>query len=98
MLCGECRNGSGVSVLLNRCVTCSDAMGLLVAVLGEKREIVFIVQHVRLIWCCSLQFESVDVCNQKRMKGKSVEHQIEQRLSNEILSCFTLYGRCCNNY
>ena len=42
MLCGECRNGSGVSALLNRCVTCSDAMGLLVAVLGEKREIVLI--------------------------------------------------------
>ena len=42
MLCGECRNGCGVSALLNRCVTCSDAMGLLVAVLGEKREIVLI--------------------------------------------------------
>ena len=42
VLCGECRNGSGVSALLNRCVTCSDAMGLLVAVLGEKREIVLI--------------------------------------------------------
>ena len=38
VLCGECRNGSGVSALLNRCVTCSNAMGLLVAVLGEKRE------------------------------------------------------------
>ena len=48
MLCGECRNGSGVSALLNRCVTCSDVMGLLVAVLGEKREIVLIgtVQYI----------------------------------------------------
>ena len=46
MLCGECRNGSGVSALLNRCVTCSDAMGLLVAVLGEKREIIVFIGTV----------------------------------------------------
>ena len=35
VLCGSCRNGYGVSVLLNECVTCPDASGMLIAVLSE---------------------------------------------------------------
>ncbi len=35
ILCGECKNGRGVSVLLNYCVTCENASGILVIALGE---------------------------------------------------------------
>ena len=38
-LCGDCRNGYGVSVLLNKCVTCHDASGLLIAVLSESQKV-----------------------------------------------------------
>lgn len=34
ILCGSCKNNYGVSVLLNRCTSCSDAFGTLVGVLG----------------------------------------------------------------
>ena len=39
VLCGNCRDGYGVSVLLNKCVTCHDASGILIAVLGESQKI-----------------------------------------------------------
>ena len=35
VLCGNCRDGYGVSLLLNKCVTCHDASGILIAVLSE---------------------------------------------------------------
>ena len=35
-LCGKCRGGKGVSVLLNKCTTCSDASSLLIITMGEK--------------------------------------------------------------
>ena len=35
VLCGNCRNGYGVSVLQNKCVTCHDALGMLITVLSE---------------------------------------------------------------
>lgn len=35
VLCGECEINYGVSALLDNCVTCSDAFGLLIAVLSE---------------------------------------------------------------
>ena len=35
-LCGDCKNGEGVSALLNRCVNCSDAYGILIAVLSKN--------------------------------------------------------------
>ena len=41
VLCGSCRNGYGVSVLLNKCVTCHDASGILIAVLGESQKIAY---------------------------------------------------------
>ena len=34
-LCGECRDGKGVSALLNKCITCSSTSGLLIALLRE---------------------------------------------------------------
>ena len=34
-LCGDCVDGNGVSALLNRCVTCSNAFGLLIPALGR---------------------------------------------------------------
>ncbi len=34
ILCGECKNGKGVSALLNYCVTCENASGILVIALG----------------------------------------------------------------
>ena len=34
-LCGNCRNGYGVSVLLNKCVTCPSVSGILTAALSE---------------------------------------------------------------
>ena len=34
-LCGECRDGKGVSALLSRCTTCSNASGLLIVLLRE---------------------------------------------------------------
>lgn len=33
-LCGECRDGRGVSALLNNCVTCNNAQGLLILALS----------------------------------------------------------------
>ena len=36
ILCGECRDeGKGVSALLNNCVTCSNASGLLILALSQ---------------------------------------------------------------
>ena len=35
VLCGDCRNGYGVSVLLNKCVTCPNASGILIAALSK---------------------------------------------------------------
>ena len=34
VLCGDCDANMGVSALMNQCVTCSDAHGLLIATLG----------------------------------------------------------------
>ena len=34
-LCGDCRDGKGVSTLLNRCVDCSGVNSILIAALGE---------------------------------------------------------------
>ena len=34
-LCGECKDGKGVSALLNRCTHCSDVSGLLIPLLCE---------------------------------------------------------------
>ena len=34
-LCGDCRDGKGVSALLNHCVDCSNAYGILIGVLGK---------------------------------------------------------------
>lgn len=34
-LCGACRDGKGVSVLLNKCVTCNNALGILILLLSE---------------------------------------------------------------
>ena len=36
-LCGECRDGKGVSALLNKCTTCSDASSLLILALSKKQ-------------------------------------------------------------
>ena len=38
VLCGNCRDGYGVSVLLNKCVTCHDASGILIVVLSESQK------------------------------------------------------------
>ena len=35
VLCGECKDGKGVSALLNRCTTCSNASGILIGLLCE---------------------------------------------------------------
>ena len=34
VLCGDCDASMGVSALMNECVTCSEAHGLLIATLG----------------------------------------------------------------
>ena len=34
-LCGDCKDGKGVSALLNNCVDCSDVNGILIAVLSK---------------------------------------------------------------
>jgi len=36
-LCGNCRSGYGVSVLLSKCVTCDNTFGTLIAVLSEHK-------------------------------------------------------------
>lgn len=36
VLCGECRNGMGVSALLNRCVDCGDINALLIVTLSKN--------------------------------------------------------------
>ena len=35
VLCGDCKDGAGVSALLNQCVSCNDAYGLLIAALSK---------------------------------------------------------------
>ena len=35
ILCGECRDGKGVSILLNDCVSCYNAQGLLILGLSK---------------------------------------------------------------
>ena len=40
ILCGNCIEGLGVSALLNECVTCGDASGLLIAGLGKLRQLI----------------------------------------------------------
>jgi hypothetical protein len=42
-LCGECRDGKGVSALLSRCTTCSNASGLLIVLLLVLDLAVFLV-------------------------------------------------------
>eukprot|EP00731_Ephydatia_muelleri_P010295 Em0005g881a len=42
VLCGDCVEGHGVSVLRNRCVTCSDASGVLIALLIFTGSLVFL--------------------------------------------------------
>ena len=46
VLCGNCRNGSGVSVLQNKCVTCHDALGMLITVLSEYQACIVVE------WAC----------------------------------------------
>jgi len=38
-LCGDCRDGKGVSALLNHCVDCSNVFGMLIGVLGKWNRI-----------------------------------------------------------
>ena len=57
VLCGSCRNGYGVSVLLNKCVTCHDASGMLIAVLSEYQ--LCIVVESMWVHGCSYIFSSV---------------------------------------
>ena len=52
-LCGECRDGGGVSSLLNRCTTCNDASGLLILLLSETQS------RVRSLLVCSHSFRAV---------------------------------------
>ena len=40
-LCGDCRDGKGVSALLNRCADCSNANGVLIAVLSKNFECMY---------------------------------------------------------
>lgn len=44
-LCGQCRNGSGVSVLLNKCVSCSDGFLTLIFLLSTTNLCLFTVSH-----------------------------------------------------
>ena len=37
VLCGQCRGDKGVSALLNKCVSCHDASGVLIALLSKIR-------------------------------------------------------------
>ena len=34
-LCGDCKDGKGVSALLNNCVNCNNVNGILIAVLSK---------------------------------------------------------------
>ena len=36
-LCGDCRDGKGVSALLNNCVDCSNVNSILIAALGKQQ-------------------------------------------------------------
>lgn len=48
-LCGECKDGKGVSALLNRCTTCSDISGLLIALLCGFYETMHIIIFMFII-------------------------------------------------
>ena len=53
ILCGSCKRDYGVSVLLNKCVTCHNAFGLLIAVLGKLQSV-----SCRYMYLCNLcQFQ-----------------------------------------
>ena len=51
VLCGNCRNGYGVSVLLNKCVTCHDASGILIVVLSEYISVTTQIQCSCMLMC-----------------------------------------------
>ena len=44
-LCGDCKDGKGVSALLNRCVDCSNVNGILIAVLSKIFSIIHCCMH-----------------------------------------------------
>ena len=44
VLCGQCQGDKGVSALLNKCVSCHDASGVLIAGLSKPT----VAVHVRL--------------------------------------------------
>ncbi len=46
ILCGECKNGRGVSALMNYCVTCENASGILVIALGE---LLYLLPHFNVL-------------------------------------------------
>ena len=55
-LCGECRNSTGVSALLNNCVSCSDGWITLVVLLG----MVMILDHSFLLtYSCITQTHKI---------------------------------------
>lgn len=54
VLCGECKNGMGVSALLSRCVDCSNINSLLIVTLSECMSI------LKLIHCVTWYLVIVD--------------------------------------
>lgn len=50
ILCGECQEGKGVSVLLNDCVSCPKAQGLLILGLSKFNNGVFQNMHSLHVW------------------------------------------------
>ena len=48
LLCGQCRNGKGVSALLNKCVLCGRTSVLLIIALGEQYILYYVWHYIIL--------------------------------------------------
>ena len=57
ILCGNCKDGKGVSVLFNKCVDCNNAFGALIAALSRLR-LAIILMHVFISTFQSLSMPS----------------------------------------
>jgi hypothetical protein len=49
ILCGQCKDGTGVSVLLNNCVSCSDGFLALIIVLGKHEAINITMRYLSYV-------------------------------------------------
>ena len=84
-LCGECRGGNGVSAILNRCTTCSDASGLLILLLSKTETLVTYHMHRHCIGTIIMS-ENPLLCSGGRRRSIRFPFGGHETISNMDLS------------